>query len=40
MLIQQKANGGKARSSDTFLAGLLGGYIVFGDRTAVNEQVC
>ncbi|KAJ7102254.1 Tim17/Tim22/Tim23/Pmp24 family-domain-containing protein [Mycena belliarum] len=39
MLIQQKANGGKPRSSDTFLAGLLGGYIVFGDRTAVNEQI-
>ncbi|KAF7339751.1 hypothetical protein MSAN_02190600 [Mycena sanguinolenta] len=39
MLIQQKANGGKPRSSDTFLAGLLGGYIVFGERTAVNEQI-
>ncbi|KAJ7462716.1 Tim17/Tim22/Tim23/Pmp24 family-domain-containing protein [Mycena galericulata] len=39
MLIQKKANGGKERSSDTFLAGLLGGYIVFGDRTAVNEQI-
>ncbi|KAJ7655150.1 Tim17/Tim22/Tim23/Pmp24 family-domain-containing protein [Mycena polygramma] len=39
MLIQQKSNGGKPRSSDTFLAGLLGGYIVFGDRTAVNEQI-
>ncbi|KAF7310633.1 hypothetical protein HMN09_00606100 [Mycena chlorophos] len=39
MLIQQKANGGKQRSSDTFLAGLLGGYIVFGERNAVNEQI-
>ncbi|KAJ7071530.1 Tim17/Tim22/Tim23/Pmp24 family-domain-containing protein [Mycena amicta] len=39
MLIQQKANGGKPRSADTFLAGLLGGYIVFGERTAVNEQI-
>ncbi|KAF7320001.1 hypothetical protein MKEN_00784000 [Mycena kentingensis (nom. inval.)] len=39
MLIQQKANGGKPRSSDTFLAGLLGGYLVFGERTAVNEQI-
>jgi peroxisomal membrane protein 4 len=40
LLIQKKTNGGKERSADTFLAGLLGGYIVFGDRTAVNEQVC
>jgi hypothetical protein len=39
LLIQKKANGGKERSSDTFVAGLLGGYLVFGDRTAVNEQV-
>jgi len=39
MLIQSKSNGGKQRSSDTFLAGLLGGYIVFGERSAVNEQI-
>lgn len=39
LLVQRKANGGKERSADTFFAGLLGGYLVFGDRTAVNEQV-
>lgn len=39
LLIQRRANRGKERSSDTFIAGLLGGYIVFGDRNAVNEQV-
>ena len=39
MLIQKKANGGKERTFDTFFAGLVGGYIVFGDRSAVNEQV-
>jgi hypothetical protein len=39
MLLQKKVNGGKERSADTFVAGLLGGYVVFGDRTAVNEQV-
>ena len=39
MLLQRKANGGKERSADTFIAGLIGGYVVFGDRTAVNEQV-
>jgi len=39
-LIQKKANNGKPGNSDTFIAGLLGGYIVFGQRNAVNEQVC
>lgn len=39
LLLQRKANGGKERSADTFLAGLIGGYIVFGERTAINEQV-
>ncbi|KAF8078343.1 Tim17/Tim22/Tim23/Pmp24 family-domain-containing protein [Lyophyllum atratum] len=39
LLIQKKANGGKERSIDTFIAGLLGGYVVFGDRNAVNEQI-
>lgn len=39
LLVQKKANRGKERSSDTFIAGLIGGYIVFGDRNAINEQV-
>ncbi|OAX44858.1 peroxisomal membrane protein 4 [Rhizopogon vinicolor AM-OR11-026] len=39
LLLQRKANGGKQRSADTFVAGLLGGYVVFGDRSAVNEQI-
>ncbi|KAJ7597694.1 peroxisomal membrane protein 4 [Mycena floridula] len=39
LLIQRKTNNGKERSQDTFIAGLLGGYIVFGDSSAVNEQV-
>lgn len=39
LLIQRKLNGGKERDSDTFVAGLIGGYFVFGDRNAVNEQV-
>lgn len=39
MLLQKKANGGKERSFDTFIAGLIGGYVVFGKRTAINEQV-
>lgn len=39
LLLQKKFNGGKERSADTFVAGLLGGYAVFGDRNAVNEQI-
>jgi peroxisomal membrane protein 4 len=39
VLIQRKANGGKERTADTFIAGLIGGYFVFGERTAVNEQI-
>ncbi|KAH7914491.1 Tim17/Tim22/Tim23/Pmp24 family-domain-containing protein [Hygrophoropsis aurantiaca] len=39
LLVQKKLNGGKERSADTFIAGLLGGYVVFGDRTAINEQI-
>lgn len=40
LLLQKKTNGGKERSADTFIAGLLGGYVVFGERSAINEQVC
>jgi peroxisomal membrane protein 4 len=39
LLLQKKINGGKQRNIDTFIAGLIGGYIVFGERNAVNEQV-
>jgi len=39
LLVQRKFNRGKEATSHTFLAGLLGGYIVFGDRNAINEQI-
>ncbi|TFK20158.1 peroxisomal protein [Coprinopsis marcescibilis] len=39
MLLQKKANKGKERSLDSFIAGLAGGYVVFGERNAVNEQI-
>ncbi|KAJ1309656.1 hypothetical protein OPQ81_006423 [Rhizoctonia solani] len=39
LLIQRRANGGKEKGLDSFLAGLIGGYVVFGDRTAINEQI-
>jgi peroxisomal membrane protein 4 len=40
LLVQKRLNSGKERNIDTFVAGLIGGYLVFGDRNAVNEQVC
>lgn len=39
LLLQRKVNGGKERGCDTFIAGLIGGYVTFGDRSAVNEQI-
>ncbi|KAI0034936.1 peroxisomal membrane protein 4 [Vararia minispora EC-137] len=39
LLVQKRVNGGKPRPYDTFVAGLLGGYVIFGDRTAINEQI-
>ncbi|KAI0786049.1 peroxisomal membrane protein 4 [Abortiporus biennis] len=39
LVVQKKVNGGKERSADTFIAGLIGGYVVFGDRNAINEQI-
>ncbi|KAG8930447.1 hypothetical protein FRC02_004158 [Tulasnella sp. 418] len=39
VLLQKKANGGKEGKADTFIAGLIGGYLVFGERTAINEQI-
>ncbi|KAM0746306.1 peroxisomal protein [Meredithblackwellia eburnea MCA 4105] len=39
LLAQKVLGGGKERSSDTFFAGLLGGWLVFGERNAVNEQI-
>ncbi|WWC89054.1 uncharacterized protein L201_003972 [Kwoniella dendrophila CBS 6074] len=39
LLLQKKLNGGKERDLDTFVAGGLGGWWVFGERTAINEQI-
>jgi peroxisomal membrane protein 4 len=38
-IIMRRNNGGKERSGDSFFAGCLAGWYVFGDRNAVNEQV-
>ncbi|KAK4053389.1 hypothetical protein OIV83_001553 [Microbotryomycetes sp. JL201] len=39
LLFQKNLAGGKQRSADTFFAGLIGGWFVFGDRNPVNEQI-
>ncbi|BGP39667.1 hypothetical protein JCM10450v2_003637 [Rhodotorula kratochvilovae] len=39
LLVQKTLAGGKERSMDTFWAGLIGGWAVFGERNAVNEQI-
>ena len=39
MFIQKKLNGGKHADIHTFIAGLLGGYFVFGENNAINQQV-
>lgn len=39
LLLQKTLSGGKERKADTFFAGLVGGWFVFGERNAVNEQV-
>ncbi|WVR06800.1 hypothetical protein IAU60_003836 [Kwoniella sp. DSM 27419] len=39
LLLQKRLNGGKERDLDTFVAGGLGGWWVFGERTPINEQI-
>ncbi|KAG0144810.1 hypothetical protein CROQUDRAFT_659493 [Cronartium quercuum f. sp. fusiforme G11] len=39
LLVLRHLGGGKEHKIDTFLAGLLGGWIVFGEQTSVNEQI-
>jgi peroxisomal membrane protein 4 len=41
LLLRRLSSAGKERSSDSFFAGLLGGYLVFGrgDQGTVNQQI-
>lgn len=39
LLIVQRRMHGKERPMDSFLAGLVGGYMVFGENNNVNQQV-
>lgn len=38
-ILLRNTNAGKERAQDSFLAGCVAGYAVFGDRNPVNEQV-
>lgn len=39
MILQRRLNGGKERKADPFFAGLVGGYLVFGENNNINQQV-
>jgi len=39
LLLQRKMNGGKERDLDTLIAGGIGGWWCFSERTAINEQI-
>lgn len=39
ILVQRKMNLGKEDNLDPLIAGMLGGWIMFGDLTPVNEQI-
>lgn len=39
MVLLKHLNGGKENSSDAFIAGVIGGYLVFGENNNVNQQI-
>jgi len=39
MIVQKKINGGKEASIHPFIAGVIGGYYVFGENNSINQQV-
>ncbi|KAI9323582.1 peroxisomal membrane protein 4 [Dichotomocladium elegans] len=39
MFAQKKLNGGKEAGIHPFIAGLVGGYFVFGENNAINQQI-
>lgn len=39
MLLQSKLNHGKEASIHPFIAGVVGGYYVFGENNNINQQV-
>ncbi|KAG2204640.1 hypothetical protein INT46_006739 [Mucor plumbeus] len=39
MIVQKKINGGKEASIHPFIAGVIGGYYVFGENNSINQQI-
>jgi peroxisomal membrane protein 4 len=39
LLLQRKVRGDVEHSADSFIAGLIGGYMIFGTDNAVNNQI-
>ncbi|CAG8463626.1 11645_t:CDS:2 [Scutellospora calospora] len=39
MYLQKKINGGKEQNGHSFIAGLIGGYIIFGENNNINQQI-
>ncbi|KAG1169554.1 hypothetical protein G6F70_008218 [Rhizopus microsporus] len=39
MIVQRKMNDGKEASLHPFIAGVIGGYYVFGDNNSINQQI-
>ncbi|KXS19720.1 putative peroxisomal membrane protein [Gonapodya prolifera JEL478] len=40
LLVLRRLNGGKERYYDTFLAGFVGGWFIFGEDNPINQQEC
>ncbi|EIE86307.1 hypothetical protein RO3G_11018 [Rhizopus delemar RA 99-880] len=40
MIVQKKMNGGKEANLHPFIAGIIGGYYVFGENNGINQQSC
>ncbi|KAI9484169.1 MAG: peroxisomal membrane protein 4 [Benjaminiella poitrasii] len=39
MVIQKRLNGGKEANIHPFIAGIVGGYYVFGENNSINQQI-
>ncbi|CAG8641595.1 peroxisomal membrane protein 4 [Gigaspora rosea] len=39
MYLQKKINGGIEQNGHSFIAGLIGGYIIFGENNNINQQI-
>ncbi|CAG8735494.1 17857_t:CDS:2, partial [Cetraspora pellucida] len=39
MYLQKKINGDREHNSHSFIAGLIGGYVIFGENNNINQQI-